>query len=864
MTRPSSRDRGSSPTAKNPTRAVNAYWALTPDEVARGLRATIDGLTSVEAQHRLAAYGRNEITARPAATRARVLWRQLRSPLVLLLVFAAIASVVSGEWADAAMVGAILGASIGIGYVREYRAETAIAALLRRVQLMTQVTRDGARRSIPVAEVVPGDVLALAAGSIIPADAILIEATDLHVDDAVLTGESFPAVKRVAISPVAAPLRERAGCVQFGTNVRSGTAKALAVATGQTTEFGSIAGRLAARAPETEFERGLRRFGLLLLAAMLVMVLVVFAVNVLLGRPTVDTLLFAIALAVGLSPELLPAIVGVNLSRAAQSLASAGLLVRRLDAIENLGSMNVLCTDKTGTLTEGVVRVAGAVDAHGTASDAVMELAVLNAALQTGLANPLDAALLDAGGGSDTARRSGIEKLAEIPYDFTRKRLSVVLRRNGEAMLVTKGAVAHVLEVCTHLTDGTPIDAALRAELDARNRSWGTDGIRALAIATRVVSAQEHYSVDDEVQLRLAGFVTLYDRPKADAGAAIDRLCQLGVRVKMITGDSRYVARHVATEVGIGDAKLLVGEDLHDLTDVALTRAAADAGVFAEVDPNQKERILRALRNGGAVVGFFGDGVNDAPAMHAADVSISVESAVDVAKATADFVLTRKSLDVITQGIAVGRTTFANTLKYILTTTSANLGNMMSMAVASLVLPFLPLTAGQVLLNNFLSDVPAIGIASDRVDPELVAVPRRWDIRFIGRFMLEFGVLSSLFDAVTFAVLIVGFAASAIQFRTGWFVSSLFTELAIALVVRTRRRCWRSRPGGTLVWTTAAVAVLAFALPYLPLASVLGFAAPPATVLAAIVAITVAYVAASELLKAWFYRDTRGSQAAEP
>ncbi len=830
--------------------AVHSYWAKHPAEVARELGVGEGGLPADEAEARLARFGPNEIHAHRALSRLRVLWRQIRSPLVLLLVFAAIASALSGEWSDALIVGVILAASIGVGYRREYRAETAIAAMLERIRVTAEVVRDGATVTVPVREVVPGDLLVLSAGSIVAADAVLVEATDLHVDDAVLTGESFPVVKQPGLVGAAAGLRERTNCMYFGTNVRSGTGRALVVATGAATAFGAIARRLAARAPETEFERGLRRFGLLLLVAMLVMIVVVLVVNVLLGRPVLDTLLFAIALAVGLSPELLPAIVGVNLSHSAQALAEHGVLVRRLDAIENLGSMDVLCTDKTGTLTEGVVRVAGAYDTSGAPSDGVMELAVLNAALQAGLPNPMDAALL----AERTTAPAGAEKLAEIPYDFTRKRLSVIVRRADRIELVMKGAVDRVLDACTHLVDGTPIDERVRDEVEARQRAWGDDGIRVLAVATRVLLPRARYTVDDEQDLALVGFVTMFDRPRSDAAAALAALRGLGVHTKIITGDSRHVARHIANEVGLAGAKLLTGDELRVLTAVALVRAVADADVFAEVDPNQKERILNALRRGGAVVGFFGDGVNDTPAMHAADVSLSVESAVDIAKATADLVLTRKGLDVITRGIEAGRHTFANTLKYILTTTSANLGNMMSMAVASLLLPFLPLTAGQVLLNNFLSDVPAVGIAGDRVDPELVAAPRRWDTRFIRRFMLEFGLLSSLFDALTFIVLLYGFSASMREFRTGWFVESLFTELVIALVVRTRRPSWRSRPGSLLMWMTVAVAVVAFAIPYVPHASVLGFTTPPVAMMAAIFAITFAYVIASELMKSWFYR----------
>ena len=830
-----------------------AYWAQTPAEVARDLGVSLDGLTSGEADARLARFGNNEIHARKATTRLRVLWRQLRSPLVILLVFAAIASAASGEWIDAAFVAAILAAGVGVGFVREYRADTAIAALLQRIRVAARVVRDGAVTTVDAAAVVPGDVLVLSAGSIVAADAILIEARELHVDDAVLTGESFPVAKSTTTSAPAAVIGERDNCVHFGTNVRSGTGRALVVATGARTAFGDIASRLAVRAPEAEFERGLRRFGLLLLVAMLVMVLVVLVANVLLGRPLLETLLFAIALAVGLSPELLPAILGINLARSAQALADAGLLVRRLDAIETLGSMDVLCTDKTGTLTEGEVQVAGAFDPTGAPSPAVLELAVVNAALQAGLPNPIDAALLRAG----TVAPDRYRKRAEVPYDFTRKRLSVVIDDGATVRLVTKGAVAHVLDACTSVDGGAPLDDAARARVEAMIEAWGRDGIRVIAVAARALPAQPSYGIDDERDLTLAGFVTLADRPKPDAAATLAALRALGVTVKMITGDSRHVARHVATAVGLDASRLLTGDALHELTDVALVRAAADCDLFAEVDPNQKERILRALRRGGAVVGFFGDGVNDAPAMHAADVAISVETAVDVARSTADLVLTRASLDVVARGITEGRRTFANTLKYILTTTSANLGNMMSRAVASLVLPFLPLTAGQVLLNNFLSDVPAIGIAGDRVDPELVATPRRWSMRFIGRFMLEFGLLSSLFDGLTFAVLMLGLGASAAEFRTGWFVESLFTELVIALVVRTRRPAWRSRPGRTLAWTTAAVAIAAFAIPYLPYAEVMGFAPPAALTMAAVVVITAGYVVACELLKSWFYRDPR-------
>ena len=827
-----------------------AYWTLSASEAARAVEADGTGLSQTEARRRLALTGPNEVRGRQGSTRLVVLWRQLRNPLVLLLVFASIASSATGEWTDAVIVGAILLASVGVGYHREYQAETAIGALLDRLQITAIVVRDGEERPTPVRDVVPGDLVMLSAGSIVPGDAVLVRSKELYINDAVLTGESFPVAKEVGTVAATASLRERTGCVYFGTNVRSGTATALVVATGASTAFGGIAQTLASTAPETELERGLRRFGLLLVVTMLAMVIVVFAIHTLMGHPPVETLLFSIALAVGLSPELLPAIVSVNLSRAAQELAERGVLVRRLDAIENLGSMDVLCTDKTGTLTEGVASVDGGFDPAGAPSAAVLELAVRNAALTSGLPNPIDAALVDA----RPPELEGFAKLGEVPYDFMRKRVSVVVAHAGVATVITKGAFDHVLEVCTQLPDGSLLDDARRAALVARYEAWCADGVRVIAVATGVADASVPIGFATETALSFAGFVTFLDRVKPDAVGTVSELATLGVRVKMISGDSRLVASHVARTVGLASPRVLTGAELDALTEVALVRLVEDVDVYAEVDPNHKERILRALRRAGSVVGFFGDGVNDAPAMHAADVSISVDTAVDVAKATADLVLVEKGLQVIVRGIQHGRRTFSNTLKYILTTTSANLGNMISMAVASLVLPFLPLTAGQILLNNFLSDIPAFGIASDRVDPELTALPRRWDLKLIGAFMLQFGLLSSAFDALTFVVLLRGFGADAHSFRTGWFVESLFTELAIALVVRTRRRAWQSRPSSSLAWATAAVAILAFALPYLPFSGALGFIPAPPAMMGAIVGITAAYVLASEVLKASFYR----------
>jgi Mg2+-importing ATPase len=828
---------------------IGPYWSSAPDALAAHLHSGVQGLSSAEAERRLGQYGPNALDAQRPLTRVQVLLNQLRSPLLLLLIFAAAASGATREWFDAGIVLAIVVATVLIGYSREYGAQTAAGALRARIHPRTRAVRDGHVETVDTRLIVPGDVVELSAGSLVPADAYILESTDFFVSEAVLTGESFPVEKRAGIVDPAARLARRTNCVFLGTNVRSGTARCLVVRTGPSTEYGAIAGRLMLRPPETEFDRGIRRFGYLLTTAMLILIVIVFAIHALQGRSSIETLLFAIALAVGLSPELLPAILSVNLARGAHMMGQRGVLVRRLNAIENLGSMDILCTDKTGTLTEGVIRVEGSYAADGQPSGDVLELAARNAALETGLDNPLDEAIL-------AARRPDLTrttKLAEIPFDFVRKRVAVVVRDEAGIRLIVKGAFRHVLEVCTQTMDGQPLEAGRLAEIEALYERWSRQGIRVLAVATRTIGEQPAYTRHDEREMTFAGFLTFVDRPKEAVADAIAGLSSLGVNIKVITGDNELVSRHLAALVGLPTAHVLTGQDLDELHDEALWHAAERTDLFVEVDPNQKERIILALKKRGHVVGFLGDGVNDAPAMHAADTSLSVDAAVDVAREAADFVLLERGLDVIRRGVEEGRKTFANTLKYVLITTSANLGNMVSMAAASLFLPFLPLLPAQILLNNFLSDIPAIGLANDYVDRELVDRPRRWDIGFIGRFMLVFGLVSSAFDLITFAVLRGLFGASPELFRTAWFVESLLTELVIALVVRTRRPFLSSRPGPVLLWSTIVLIVIAAAIPFLPFASLMGFVPISASVFASLAAITIGYVAATELAKWRFY-----------
>ncbi len=829
---------------------MDAYWSASATQLLERLRSSEQGLTAAEAASRLQSCGKNEIAREVSHSRLRVLARQLANPLLFLLIIAALISSFAGEWTDAAIVISIVVASAWIGYRREYTAHEAAAALRDRIRARTRVLRDGKEQAVLIEEVVPGDIVLLAAGSLVPADGVILDSNDAYVSEAALTGESYPVAKVAGPLPAETPLAKRTNCVHLGTNVRSGSLRIVIVKTGLATQFGSIARRLEKRQPKTEFDRGMQRFGYLLTSAMLVIVFLVFVAHTLAGREPVETLLFSIALAVGLSPELLPAILSFNLARGAEMLAQRGVLVRRLNAIENLGSMDVLCTDKTGTLTEGVIQLEGAYNWNAEKSAEVITLGALNATFESGLASPLDDAIV-AHNKPDVV---GIQKLAEIPFDFIRKRVSVIVEDAKGVRLIAKGAFRQMVQACSTLADGSLLDETAREKLDERYTAWALQGVRVLAVAYRTLNRKTSYTRDDEADLIFAGFLTFLDRPKAGAAEAIAELKDLGITVKLISGDSAEVSKHVASIVGLSSKRVLTGAELDELHDEALWRDAERTDLFVEVDPNQKERIILALKKMGHVVGFLGDGVNDAPAMHAADTSLSVEQAVDVAREAADFVLLERGLDVIRRGVEEGRRTFMNTLKYVLTTTSANLGNMISMAAASLMLPFLPLLAGQILLNNFLSDIPAVGLAGDSVDRELVIKPRRWDIKFIARYMVEFGLLSSVFDFMTFGVLLYAFHASPDLFRTGWFVESLLTELVIAIVVRTRRPFFLSRPGRLLLSTTMLLIAVTLAIPYLPLSHLFGFIPLPATLTGMLILITMAYVLGAEILKRWFYR----------
>jgi Mg2+-importing ATPase len=846
------------------------YWSQDAAPLLAALGSGPGGLSSRDAAAKLQQVGANSIEDVSRLSALRLLLRQFESPLVLILIFAVAISLALREWVDSAIILVIVFGSTLLGFFQEFRASRAVEELKRRLALTCRVVRDGAEQSLPVSDVVPGDLLLLSAGSLVPADGRVLEARDFRVSESSMTGESFPVEKQPGIVPPDATLSARTNAVCLGASVQSGTAKVLVVETGRRTEFGAIAARLRARQPETDFARGVRRFGYLLIRAMIVIVLFVLTMNLLLGRPAIESLLFAVALAVGLSPELLPAIVSVTLSAGARAMSRRGVIVRRLEAIENLGSMDILCTDKTGTLTEGTIVLDRAVDSANRTADEVGRLAFLNAAFESGIENPLDAAIV-AAGTSAGLTTTGCTKVDEIPYDFLRRRLTIVVA--GESapaghLIVTKGAFSNVLDVCSSLEhDGAdiPLTAARREALEAVFKARGAEGFRVLAVATRRVPAKPRYSRDDERDMTFRGFLVFNDPPKADARRTIGDLAKLGIRIKVISGDNRYVTAHLAEAVGLNSKSMLTGEELAKLRDEALWQRAPRTDLFVEIDPQQKERIVRALQRTGHSVGYLGDGINDAPALHAADVGISVEGAVDVARESADIILLSRDLDVLRSGVEDGRRTFANTLKYIAITTSANFGNMVSMAIAAPLLPFLPLAAKQILLNNFLSDVPSIAISTDNVDPDRVARPQRWNIKDIQRFMILFGLVSSVFDLLTFAVLLLVFHANQATFQTSWFVVSLLTELAVVLVLRTHRPAFRSRPSGALLWTTVAVLVATLTVPYLgPLSSMFGFVPLPAPQMVAVIGVVVAYVLATEAAKRWFYRSRGRRSRARP
>lgn len=814
------------------------------------------GLSEAEAAERLARDGPNALESGRRSALVLQLLARFKNPLIILLLAAGAMEAATGDFVSATIIMVMVALSVTMDFVQEHRAGRAADNLRKAASVRASVVRDGKAREVPAEELVAGDVVLLAAGDLVPADGALLEARDLFLNQALLTGEPYPIEKRPGPSGESGEVALATGTVFMGTSVVSGSGKAVITRTGSRTSVGEIGRELARRPPPAAFEVGTRNFGLLILRLAILMILFVIFVNLVRDRPWLETFLFAIALAVGLAPELLPMVVSVTLAKGAMRMSKKQVLVKRLAAIHDLGSMDVLCTDKTGTLTEARIQLDLHLDPEGRDSARVLELAYLNSYFETGLRSPMDEAILR----HQEVDVRGWEKIDEVPFDFERRRVSVLVGRADMRLLVIKGAFEDILELSTRYeangpSELRPLDDARRRALLDRFEALGREGRRVLGIAWKAEAPEcQHVVVRDEMELVFAGFAVFEDPPKQGAGAAMRGLAEVGVSVVIVTGDSELVAQHVCKQVGVPIHGVLTGTELQTLDEHALLARVETINLFCRLNPAQKNRVILALKRRGHVVGYLGDGVNDAPSLHSADVGISVDGAVDVAKDAADLILLERDLSVLKEGVLEGRRTLGNIVKYILMGTSSNFGNMFSMAGASVFLPFLPMRPVQILVNNFLYDVSEVSIPTDKVDDAFVARPHRWDIAFIRKFMMVIGPVSSVFDFATFFILLHLFAGNERLFHTGWFVESLATQVLVIFVIRTQGNPFRSRPSRPLLLTSLAVVAVALFLPFTPVGTKLGFEPLPLVFFAILVPLVVTYLLAVEAVKRWFYR----------
>ena len=806
------------------------------------------GLTSSEAASRLAQFGPNVIGSQQRRAVIIEFLYHFRNPLVLILLVAGVFSAITGDTTSFLIIITIVLAGVLLDFVQEHRANRAAERLSESVALQSRVIRDGKESLISAKDIVPGDVVLLSAGDLVPADGQIVESRDFFVNEALLTGEPYPVEK----SSTGDGDKKLA---TMGSSVMSGSARILVSKTGAATAVGQIAKSLNKATPPSAFELGARQFGMMIMRLTVMLVLFVVLVNAISHKPFFESFLFAVALAVGLTPELLPMVVSVTLAKGALRMANKHVIVKKLAAIHSLGSMDVLCTDKTGTLTEARIRLERHVDAEGNDSARVLELAYINSYFETGLKSPLDDAILQHSEIDVTRWR----KLDEVPFDFERRRVSVLVEDDKSRLLVVKGAPEDITRLCTGCEYGP--DRSVRARDDAASIALkklldglSAEGFRVLGIAWRQVPAsQAHAVIGDEASLTFAGFAAFLDPPKVSASMALKALAADGVTVKVVTGDNDLVTQHVCRELGLPVTGVLTGSDIAQMDEPSLEARVEAATLFCRVNPSQKERVILALKRRGHTVGYLGDGINDAPPLHAADVGISVQGAVDVAREAADLILLEDDLGVLHQGVLEGRRTFSNILKYINMGTSSNFGNMFSMAGGALLLPFLPMRPVQILLNNLLYDVSEIAIPLDTVDEEYVRKPRQWDMKAIRNFMLVMGPVSSLFDFLTFFVLLKVFHAGESMFQTGWFIESMATQVLVIFIIRTTKNPFRSRPNGWLMTTSIAVVLISAILPLTAIGSYFGFVAPPPAFYGAVAAMAATYLIVVEAMKRWFY-----------
>ena len=835
------------------------FWNISTSELFGRLGSNnTSGLSSYQAKEKLTTHGKNVVKATKKMDSISLLISQFKSPIIVIFIVTAVVSFFLGEEEDSLIIIVIVVTSGLLGFWQEKGASDAVNKLLAIVQPKCNVIRDGKIQQVISENVVPGDLALFKSGDTVSADCLITECKDLFVNEATLTGESYPSEKCICSLPKETPLRERVNCLFMGTFIVSGTAKAIIARTGTETELGNISEKLKHRAPETEFEHGVKRFGYFLLEITLMLVISILVINIYFLRPVLDSFLFSLALAIGLTPQLLPAIISVSLAHGAKRMAAEKVIVKRLESIENLGSMNILCADKTGTLTAGEVKVHSAIDLEGNPSQKVLLYAYVNAFYETGFVNPIDKAIKE----FHKFDISPYSKVGEVPYDFIRKRLSISVSDNDSCLMVTKGALQNVVSACINAesASGQILELSSVAEaIQNKYEELGKKGFRVLGVSYKLIDiSRSSISKDDEVNMTFAGFIVLFDPIKPDVIESINALKKLGISLKLITGDNKHVAVHVGERVGLSNPRVITGSDLNHISVEALVKLVTHVDIFAEIAPNQKEHIILALRRRAAnVVGYMGDGINDASALHAADAGISVDTAADPLKEAADFVLLEKNLNVLVKGVQEGRRTFANTLKYVFMATSANFGNMFSMAGASFFLSYLPLLPKQILFLNLLTDFPEMTISTDNVDPESVESPRRWDLKFISKFMLVFGLLSTVFDYVTFAVLIFLLHANTDEFRSTWFTESLISASIVVLVIRTRRPLFNSKPRKYLVLAILAVVGLTFAIPITPLGQLFELKSLSITYLIAVSLIVLSYILTAEVAKKIFYKRTK-------
>ncbi|MBA2680215.1 MAG: magnesium-translocating P-type ATPase [Ktedonobacteraceae bacterium] len=819
-------------------------------QLFENLKSSEQGLTGKEASKRLGTYGPNDTTGLKHTSPVVQFLRLFLNPLVAILLVASVVSAILGDRINASIIIIIVLLSNILNFVQTSRSQNAVEKLRVGVAPTASVRRDGAWLELPRREVVPGDIVRLAAGDLVPADARLVQATDLHVQQAALTGESLPVDKSAddVTSDASESFADALNSVFLGTSVVSGLGTALVTATGRNTAFGDIAVRLASHAPETEFERGIKGFGLLIMKTVFFLVVLIILIGIIGHHQPFETALFAISLAVGLTPEFLPMITTVTLGQGALRMAKKKVIVKHLESIQNFGSIDTLCSDKTGTLTSGETKLEGSLDLVGKESKRVLLFGSLNSTCQTGMKSPLDEAILSHG----SVDRSGYTKAGEIPFDFERRCLSVAVQHKDEHLLITKGAPENVLALCSLYEsddERKPLDDEARAKYVHMYRELSSRGYRVLAVAYRVIPQQKDYNKTDEQSLILLGFLNFADPPNADVAQVLQALKSDGVQVKIVTGDNELVTRHVCEQVGLESKRVVLGSELEKMTDPALAQVVEEVNVFARVSPAQKNRIILALKSRKHVVGYIGDGINDAPSLHAADVGISVSTGVDVAKDAADIILLEQSLQVLHDGILEGRKAFGNVIKYLLMGTSSNFGNMFSMAGAYVFLPFLPMLPSQILLNNFLYDLSQVTIPTDNVDASYIRKPQHWNIKLIRNFMIFIGPVSSIFDFLTFFIMLRVFNAGPVLFHTGWFVESLATQTLVLFIIRTVGNPLRSRPSLPLTLTTLLIVLVGFVLPYTPLAGPLGFAPLPVLYFLFLAAMVVIYLLLVQLVK---------------